>query len=386
MKILYWAELFPPYVGGASILGGKLTGALVRRGHTVEVVTSHRGLDLPDEDEHDGIPLHRFGFWHALAEGGPEAVLRQRRRLGRLKERFGPDLLHLNLTGPSGIFHLQTARVSPCPTVIAVRLAPPSGESNGTLTERLLDGADWVTANSRAILEHIRSMAPAIESRSSVIYNGLESPAPAPEPLPFDPPHLVAAGRLGPEKGMDVAVDAFVILKARYPRALLSFVGDGPDRAALEARVREHDIAESVTFHGQVSSDTVATLMSRATAVIVPSRWEEAFGMVALEAALLGRPVVGSRVGGLPEVVLEGETGLLVPPNRPDALAAAIGTLLDDPERARALGRSARARALDCFGWKRYVDEYESLYIRLAKKHDGHAVPAPIGIPADPTR
>ena len=383
MKILYWAELFPPYVGGASILGGKLTRALVGRGHTVEVVTSHRGLDLSDEDAHEGIPVHRFAFWHALAEGGPEAVLRLRRRFGRLKERFAPDVIHLNLTGATGIFHLQTARVSPCPTVVAARFAPPAGEGSGSLAGRLLAGADWVTANSKAILEHVRAMAPAIVPRSSTIYNGLEPPVAVPESIALDPPHLVAAGRLVAEKGMDVAVDAFVCVKARYPGARLSFIGDGPERAALEARVREHGIAESVTFHGQVPPEKIATLMSLATAVIVPSRWEEAFGMVALEAALLGRPVVASRVGGLPEVVLDGETGLLVPPNRPDALAAAVATLLDDPQRARALGRSARARALDRFGWERYVNEYESLYLRLTEQDAGHGSSASIATPAD---
>ena len=366
MRILYWAELFPPYVGGASILGSKLVPALVQRGHSVEVVSSHRGLDLPDEGNLGGIPVHRFAFWHALAEGRLEEVLTLRRRLARLKERFAPDVIHLNLTGASGVFHLHTERAHPCPVVVAVRLAPPRGRTGeGSLVERLLTTATWITANSLAILNYVRSLAPGIEARSSVIYNGLEPPKMAPEPLPFNPPHLLGVGHLGPEKGFDVAVDAFALLRSHFPEARFSLVGEGSERSALEQRVRERGIAETVTFHGQVEPGTVAALMNQATVVVVPSRWEEAFGLVALEAALLERPVVASRVGGLVEVVLDGETGILVPRNQPEALATALAALLADPPLARALGRKASSRALECFGWDRYVNAYESLYRSL---------------------
>jgi len=344
MRILYWAELFPPYVGGASILGSKLVPALVQRGHSVEVVSSHRGLDLPDEGNLGGIPVHRFAFWHALAEGRLEEVLTLRRRLARLKERFAPDVIHLNLTGASGVFHLHTERAHPCPVVVAVRLAPPRGRTGeGSLVERLLTTATWITANSLAILNYVRSLAPGIEARSSVIYNGLEPPKMAPEPLPFNPPHLLGVGHLGPEKGFDVAVDAFALLRSHFPEARFSLVGEGSERSALEQRVRERGIAETVTFHGRVEPGTVAALMNQATVVVVPSRWEEAFGLVALEAALLERPVVASRVGGLVEVVLDGETGILVPRNQPEALATALAALLADPPLARALGREAVA-------------------------------------------
>ena len=96
----------------------------------------------------------------------------------------------------------------------------------------------------------------------------------------------------------------------------------------------------------------------------MPSRIEP-FGLVALEAAQLGRPVVASAVDGLPEVVVHGETGLLVPPDDPAALARAIAVLLDDPLRARALGAAARRRAETVFAWDRYVAAHEQLFEKI---------------------
>jgi glycosyltransferase involved in cell wall biosynthesis len=91
----------------------------------------------------------------------------------------------------------------------------------------------------------------------------------------------------------------------------------------------------------------------------------EGFGLVALEAALAARPVVASRVEGIPEVVIDGETGLLVPPGDPDALAAAIEQLLADPERSRVLGARARDLAIERFGVERCVDGYVEVYERI---------------------
>ena len=101
--------------------------------------------------------------------------------------------------------------------------------------------------------------------------------------------------------------------------------------------------------------------------MVVPSRWQEAFGLVALQAAQLARPVVASRVGGLAEVVADEETGALVPADDPPALALAMAVLLQDPERAIRLGCNGRDRARTLFGWDRYVDARDQLYRTLAQ-------------------
>jgi glycogen(starch) synthase len=124
-------------------------------------------------------------------------------------------------------------------------------------------------------------------------------------------------------------------------------------------------VKHAVSLVGMVSPTDVPALMSRATIVLVPSRDEEGFGLVALEAAFAERPVIASQVGGLPEVVLNGKTGLTVPPDDAPALASAIASLLQDRSRAAALGTAARTRALEHFSVSRMADQYEALYERL---------------------
>jgi glycogen(starch) synthase len=142
--------------------------------------------------------------------------------------------------------------------------------------------------------------------------------------------------------------------------------GDGPARPSLERQAHDLGIASRVDFLGRVP-DVPAT-MNAATFVLMPSRWEETFGLVALEAALLGRPVVATRVGALPEVVRDGETGLIVEREDDAGLGAAMASLLADPDRTRRMGRAARERALATFGLERSLDAYEALYQRFARR------------------
>ena len=136
-------------------------------------------------------------------------------------------------------------------------------------------------------------------------------------------------------------------------------------RAQPGTRAADLGIAGRVDFPGRVPD--AAAAMNGSTFVIMPSRWEETFGLVALEAALLGRPVVATRVGALPEVVLDGETGLIAEREDDVGLAAAIAALLDDPERTRRMGRAARDRALTVFSPEQSLNGYEALYERFAQ-------------------
>jgi glycosyltransferase involved in cell wall biosynthesis len=148
-------------------------------------------------------------------------------------------------------------------------------------------------------------------------------------------------GRLVQQTGVDVLLAAFPRVQARHPTARLLIVGDGPLRATLEAQAAALGLGEAVIFTGW--RDDARALMPACDAVGVPSRWE-GFGLVTLEAMGCTRPVIASRVSALPEIVQDGETGLLVPPDDPPALAEAITKLLDDPDRAAALGRAGYER------------------------------------------
>jgi glycogen(starch) synthase len=146
----------------------------------------------------------------------------------------------------------------------------------------------------------------------------------------------------------------------------LLIAGDGAKLSEIAAQVHRLGLERAVELPGWVEPDEVPALLARASLVVVPSRWREAFGLVALQAAFAARPVVATRVGGLEEVVEDAATGLLVPREDASAMAHAILALLDDPARARALGGRARDRALQRFSWAAHLDAYDALYARLA--------------------
>jgi glycogen(starch) synthase len=200
-----------------------------------------------------------------------------------------------------------------------------------------------------------------------VIYDGLDPLTMSPAPLEFDPPRLLCVGRLAPEKGFELALSAFASLVERFPSARLIVGGDGPERASLVQQAADLGISSRVDFVGWVAPKRVQVLMNSATIVVLPS-WTEGLPLVATEAAQVARPVVATRVGGMPEVVLHGETGLLVEPGDSAALAAAITSLLEDPRRARAMAEAARRRADDLFGLDSCIGAYDALYRGLIEE------------------
>jgi len=180
---------------------------------------------------------------------------------------------------------------------------------------------------------------------------GAEPPPPPPEP------RLAAVGRLIPIKGFEVLLEAFAKARGEVPELTLEIAGDGPLSHDLRARA-----PGGVTFLGHVAS--VGELYERSAVVVVPSRGE-GFGMVALEAAERGRAAVVADVGGLPEIVADGETGIVVPAGDAHALARALVALARDPQRVRAFGEAARRRALAQFSAAAAAERIDSLYRTL---------------------
>ncbi len=374
MRILLWSEFFWPYVGGIEVLASRLVPALSDRGHRFTVITSRGDLDLPDEGELGGTPIHRLRFRAALAGNDPAMLVAVRRKVAAIEEEFQPDLRHLFGIASSSFFFRppEAGRSRATPTLVTLHSVLPQGAAahrDGFIVRTLL-AADWVSTCSAQVLEATHRTIPEIRSFSSVILNGVDMPALEPVPLPFDPPVMLCIGRLSPEKGFDLAVEAFLAVADRHPSARLILAGDGPDRIALEQQAKRLDLAGRITFLGMVPPGRVAEILNEATIVVVPSR-REGLSLSAVEAALMARPVVAAHVGGLPEVVLDGRTGLLVRPEDPTSIARAVTSLLDDPRRAAELGEAARRHALDHFTLARCVDDYDGIYHRLAAARDG---------------
>lgn len=263
-------------------------------------------------------------------------------------------------------------------TVNLVAVAPGAsladgGSRAGHALRQLADRASagrvdaWVAVAGVVAEALVAGGAP--RARVHEIANGVEvaaleraAEAPLPAGVPAgDAPLVVCAARLEAVKGVEHLVRAAALL----PRARVAIAGDGPLLEQLRELAVELGLSDRLALLGRVTP--VAPLLAAADVVVLPSR-SEGLPMAALEAMALGKPVVASRVGGLPEAVEDGVTGVLVPPSDPDALAAALAELLGDPERARAMGEAGRARVLEGFTAERMVAGYVELFASLASR------------------
>jgi len=279
-------------------------------------------------------------------------------RLTRLFRRLKPDVVHthdhraLFYAGPAA----WAARV---PLVINTRHGrnchfSPRQVAVGRYLAGLVDRYVCVSDDVRTqcVAEGI---AP---SRLLTILNGIDV-----ERFAFSGPcqggPIIAVARLSPEKDIANLVRATAMAVERAPDLRVEVAGGGPCREQLVRLAAELGVADRIVFLGEVRD--VPAALARARMLVLPSR-SEGIPLTVLEAMACGLPVVGTRVGGLPEVVEDGVTGLLVPPADPAALAAAIVQTWSDPDRLDRLGHAGRRRAEECFDVRRMVAQFEALY------------------------
>jgi glycogen(starch) synthase len=367
MRVVMWSELYWPYVGGAELFLAALVQSIRQLGHECLVVTSHHDRPLPDEDVHEGVPVHRLPFRAAIQSGDIRRLTDGIQRAAAVVRGFDPDLVHMNAVGPSALFQLRVADRCAVPLVVTLQqeVLDTQARDRHTLLARVLDAATWVVGCSHAVLGQVRAVRPDIAPRSSCILNGIAPPETRPSLLP-DPAVVLCLGRLVPAKGFDVALRAFARLAPSRPALRLWVAGDGAARPELEGLAGSLGIADRVAFLGWVEPGEVPALINRASFLVMPSR-REGLPLVAVQAAFMARPVVGTTAGGLGEVLRHEETGLVVPAEDPGALARSMARLIDDRELTARLGAGARAHACSHLDWDQTVAAYDSLYRTLGR-------------------
>ena len=219
-----------------------------------------------------------------------------------------------------------------------------------------------VVMSDRMRREYARAGVAA--ERLRVIHNALLGTVALlpPRDLPERTPVVSVVARLSREKGVDVALKAMGVIAATHPTVRLHVAGDGPDRASLTRLADQLGIGDRVVWHGHV--ENVQSIYERSTLLIIPSR-SEGLPNVALEAMAAGIPVIATDVGGLSELIANGHTGLLVPPEDAAALAAAVLRLLDAADERRRLASAAQAEAEDRFSLTARVAALKELYEAL---------------------
>jgi glycosyltransferase involved in cell wall biosynthesis len=331
-----------------------LLPALRERGWDVRFVLLHEdepgAWELAGRLDDAGVPLEGVRLPRAADPLAFSRILRAVRRQA-------PSILHTHLVHAD--FHGLTAgRLARVPVLVSTKHG-----FNAFRTSRAFAAGDRavgaladvniaISTGLARYLEHTEGFAP---DTFDIVHYGIEA-RDEPSPPPAEP-RLAIVGRLIPIKGHGDLLAA--LERAALPELSLEVAGDGPLREELEAEVAGRRLGDTVRFLGRVApADAV---FERAALVVVPSHGE-GFGMVALEAMERGRAVIASAVGGLPEIVEDGVTGLLVPAHDPDALAAAIRELATDPARCAAMGAAGRERALTAFSQERCTLRTEELY------------------------
>jgi len=173
-----------------------------------------------------------------------------------------------------------------------------------------------------------------------------------------------AASRLSPEKGFEHLLRAAAMLRERGVAIDVVLGGDGPARERLQRLSRDLGIAEHVEFAGELAHEDVPALLRRLDLFVMPSTWE-GFGVSALEASAMALPVVASDIHGIPDVVVDGKTGMLVPPANPQALASALETLAADGAVRRTMGAAGRAFVERNYRWQDNARLMETLYAEM---------------------
>ncbi len=388
MRIALIADEDPGW-GGIGTYTGILGRALRDSGHDLHLVL--RGWEEDGEEELDGLTVHRVTVAEPSWRRGTVALVSHLHvaresllfsaRAARALARIAPDVVEapeFHATGLTSALRARLDRRAPAvvvrlhtPAYLAARLAGEPANLDGRSGELLeaasVRAADRITSPSAALAHEVTRRWRLAPDRVEVVPNPVDSDLFVPGERAPDPACILVAGRVERMKGQDVLIEALPAIRRAVPSAHVRLVGaDGGASAAVAQRSRELGVESAVSFEGAVAREELPAVYASAAVCVVPSRFE-AFGYTCVEAMACGRPVVASRVGGLAEIVEHEREGLLVAPEDPAALAAAVIRLLGDPALGRRLGAAARSGVLERFGAPAVAVRSAAAYAEIAR-------------------
>jgi glycogen(starch) synthase len=384
-------------IGGLGRHVHHLATALVEAGHEV-VVLSRRpsGTDPSTHPSSDvvseGVRVvaaaqdpHEFDFgtdmmaWtlamgHAMIRAGLALKTRER----RAAKPWVPDVVHAHdwLVAHPAIALAEHFDVPLISTIHATEAGRHSGWVAGRISRQVHAVEAWLVRESDYLITCSASMGEEITelfgpglAESRVIRNGIDAGL-----WPFarrqvrqGPARLLYLGRLEYEKGVHDAIAALPRIRRSHPGTILAIAGDGTQLDFLLERARKHKVLKAIDFIGRVDHEQLVALLHDCDAAVLPSHYEP-FGIVALEAAATGAPLVTSNVGGLGEAVIDGETGMSFPPRDVAALAGAVRAVLDDPAAAQRRAVAARERLDSAFDWHTVAAETAQVYLAAKRR------------------
>jgi N-acetyl-alpha-D-glucosaminyl L-malate synthase BshA len=383
MRVKMVIYCFHPIIGGAERHTETLAKALIERGIGVSVVTT-RFPGLASFELIDGIPVHRISsLWAMRPAYGWKGYMHILTYLVALfaylvRHRNEYDIIHIQQALFPAVAGVLAGKMLGKKTIVQIHTAG-SGEADDVGQLRLrrsgmavlwaLRGADAVVSISRAMTAELQALdlkglLAFIPSIVSLGDHARYEPAPVVRQrlgLPSGP-LVTCVARLTPQKAHDILLRAWPMVLSRYPDAHLVLVGSGPEETRLRRLADSLGITGRVYFAGEQRE--VAPYLAASDVFVLPSR-AEGLGLALMEAMSAGLPCVASRVGGIPDLIEDGQNGLLVEPEDVAGLAKALLKLLEDRKLAKKLGDRARQFIIQNYNPDVIVSQYISLYRQL---------------------
>ncbi len=361
-----------------------LVNKLAASGHDITLfVPSFRGLAT---HAIDGIPVQRFRYflapWETLThdEGAPNKIHKLHYKIItlfyiaagtmglswlHLRKRF--DILHVHWSFPHGIFSEVARHCAPTKVVLtfygAELLLVNKFPFVALFLKQFIKNANGVIAISEFTGSKVRAL---YERTITIIPYGSTIP-PNPETRPTTPHAILSVGRVVERKGFEYLIACMPTVLAEYPDATLTIAGGGPLVPELKSLAEKLSLSRSVFLPGKIPDETLRDLFARCEVFVLPAIIDhkgdtEGLGVVLLEALSYKKPVIGTNVGGIPDVITHNKTGLLIPQKDPVALALAICTTFNAPLEAQSLAEAGFAHAHDYFSWDRIVQSVNNVY------------------------
>lgn len=370
MKILFLNSEYPPVGGGAGNASANIARLLVRMGNNVIMLTS--GFDDLLRDElREGVRIVRAPALRRRLDRS--TVLEQlsfmfiasSRGLSLIRQ-FKPDVTLAFFGLPSGAVAWLLKKTSDIPYVISLRGGDVPGfrpydfrlyhKVAAPYLRLIWHDSSAVVANSRGL----RDLAAAFDSSIdiSIIPNGVEMDKFFVPNRDWSPPRIFSAGRVVYQKGFDLGIQALAGLKDIQWQWYIA--GDGPQMPILQTMAQKHGLKDRVHFLGWQTAEELKEQYAEANLFLFPSR-HEGMPNAVLEAMASGLPVVATRIAGNEELVADGETGALVPAEDLNALRESLRPLLTNAKMRERMGRAARRRVEQSFGWTRVAEGYQSI-------------------------
>lgn len=315
---------------------------------------------IPKVDVRSVKPL--YGLWNLT-------YLRFLIQIKHVISAIRPDIVHAHYATSYGLLGVAT---NFHPLIVSVWGSdifqfPRKSPLHRQLTRFVLEKADCVCATSEALRcetkKYTRNELGIVLTPFGV---DLKTFRPATRTRAVDSPVTIGTVKLlEPVYGIEYLIRAFALISAKYPRVRLVIAGGGSLIGALRALASKLNLTDVITFTGQVPHQEVPNFLNEMDIFVIPSVGQESFGVVALEASATGLPVIASDVGGLNEVVVDGETGFLVPPGDCEAISEKIAILIEHPGLRHELGQNGIEFVRRRYGWTENASIMESLYLRL---------------------